>query len=602
MTARESPRDSLPIFLLAATTLAFFVLPGTWTLALAEPLFSDVSKAAGVEFVHFNGMTGDFHFPEMTGQGGAFLDFDRDGDLDIYLVQGAMLESGKKPNEAIFPFDGENPPKDRLLRNDLIRDGKKSTQVRFVDITEASGIESLGYGMGVATGDYDGDGWTDLYLTNYGPNQLFRNRGNGTFEDVTTKAGANDPRWSTSASFLDYDQDGKLDLFVANYVDYKVADKIQCYANSSRRDYCGPSGFKPVPDRLLRNRGDGTFEDVSLATGIGRSAGAGLGVVAADFNSDGFLDIFVTNDGQENHLWLGQKKGTFTDDALFAGVALNRQGKAEASMGVDVADFDGDGDLDLFMTHLTGETNTLYANDGSGLFEDRTVTTQLASGSLPYTAFGTAWLDYDNDGWLDLVALNGAVRIQDALARKGDLYPLDQPNQLFHNRGGKSFEEVPAAVAGTAFGLSEVSRGAAVGDVDNDGDKDLLILNNSGPARLLLNEAGHGAPWLGLSLIHQTGGDALGATVRIVRKGRAAGKTKPDIFRHVHTDGSYCSANDPRILVGLGAPAPATVDEIHVTWPGGEKEVFQKIPVGRYTELRQGKGKQTPETSKEASS
>jgi hypothetical protein len=556
-----------------------FAAQGT---AARGPIFSDISHSSGLNFVHFNGMTGDLHFPEMTGQGGAFFDFDNDGDLDIYLIQGAMLDAKKSRKDAIFPPPETKPLSDRLYRNDLVRTKGGEILIRFTDISKEANFQATGYGMGVATGDFDNDGWIDLYVTNYGSNQLLRNRGDGTLQDVTAKAGVDDSRWSTSASFFDYDGDGWLDLYVTNYVAYSVEQPARCYATSSRRDYCGPSGFEPESDRLFRNRRDGTFEDVSLKTGIGKVKGAGLGVVTADFNADGRVDIYVANDGQANRLWLGQKDGTFQDDGLFAGVAVNRQGQAEASMGVDAADFDGDGDEDLFMTHLTGETNTLYVNDGTGLFEDRSVDSRLATASLPYTAFGTAWLDYDGDGWLDLVALNGAVKLQEALARKGDPYPLGQPNQLFHNLQGKAFEEV-SAQAGPAFAEVEVSRGAAIGDIDNDGDTDLLVLNNSGPARLLRNEVGSRQPWLGLRLVGAQGRDSIGTQVQVRRKGAA------DLWRRVHTDGSYCSANDPRILLGLGGGVELL--EILVHWPDGKVESFTPPALRQYSTLKAGQGR-----------
>ncbi|MCP3963184.1 MAG: VCBS repeat-containing protein, partial [bacterium] len=411
--ARTTHRSYISALLAAALLLA--------TPAVAEPpIFTDVAAETGLDFVHFNGMSGEYYFPEMTGQGAALLDYDNDGDLDVYLVQGAILGPGKTMKDALFPHKGTGTPSDRLYRNDL-----RAGRLSFTDVTAASGLAKIatGYGMGVAAGDFDGDGHVDLYVTNYGSNQLLRNRGDGTFEDVTKKAGVDDPAWSTSTTFFDFDRDGRLDLFVTNYVVFDVARNPECFATSSRRDYCGPAAFDGVADRLWRNRGDGTFEDVSTRARVAAVKAAGLGVVAADLDGDGWQDLYVANDGEANHLWLNQRDGTFRDEALLAGVAVNRQGEAEASMGVAAADFDADGDEDLFMTHLMGETNTLYVNDG-GLFEDRTLETNLAAGGVPFTSFGTSWLDVDNDGWLDLLIVSGAVRILEPLARAGDLFPL----------------------------------------------------------------------------------------------------------------------------------------------------------------------------------
>jgi hypothetical protein len=546
--------------------------------APAEYVFEDVARTAGIEFTHFNGMTGHFTIAEITGQGAGLVDYDGDGDLDVYLVQGGLL--GEEMSEAIFPWTGEEPPRDRLYRNDLVVEADGRKVLRFTDVTAESGITADGYGMGVAAGDYDNDGRTDLYITNLGSNQLYRNRGDGTFADVTAEAGVDDHRWSTCSAFVDYDRDGDLDLYVSNYVDFETAPKRECYAPSSARDFCGPDAYDPVPDRLFRNRGDGTFEDVSVASGIHKEYGAGFGVVTADFNLDGWIDIYVANDGDPNQLWINNGDGSFRNEALWAGAAINAQGKAEASMGLDAADFDGDGDDDLFMTHIMEETNTLFVNDGKALFEDRTNAAGLASISLGKTGFGTGWFDFDNDGWLDLLVLNGAVRALAVRVRAGDPYPLGQPNHLLRNVAGRTFEVI-SDHAGPTFPLIEVSRGAAFGDIDNDGDTDVLIANNNGPARLLVNLIGNRNHWLGLRLVLDgPGRDALGARLEIVP---ASG---PVMWRRVRTDGSFCSTRDPRILVGLGEGTG--VRSVRVIWPDGATEIWHDLAADRYITLRQG--------------
>jgi hypothetical protein len=538
-----------------------------------SPIFVDEAASSGLDFVHFNGMSGEFYFPEMTGQGGALLDFDGDGDLDAYLVQGAMLGPGKTLVDALVPPVGPLPPSDRLYRNDLSVGESGLLEPRFVDVTATSGLAAAtGYGMGVATGDFDNDGWTDLYVTNVGPNQLWRNQGDGTFRDVTARAGVGDPLWGTSAVFVDLDGDGWKDLYVVNYVEFDLERNPRCFATSSRRDYCGPSAFPPQPDKLYRNRGDGTFDDATYRWLRNYQPGPGLGIKTADFNGDGRIDLYVANDGAVNQMWLARADGGFDDEALFSGTAINRMGRPEASMGVDAADFDLDGDVDLFLTHLAGETNTLFVNDGSGLFEDRTVASGLGSVSLPYTSFGTGWFDYDNDGLLDLLALNGAVRILEDQAAAGDLYPLKQPNQLFHNEDGRFVEAT--ADAGPAFAVAEVSRGAIFGDVDNDGDTDVLVANNNGPARLLRNREGQAGGWLAVAVIDDLGGPAIGTRVAVERDDGA------EIRQRARTDGGYCSARDPRMLSGLRPGGGAT--RLGVLWPDGRRQTHLGPPTGHY--------------------
>ena len=549
------------------------------------PIFIDAAPAANLDFVYFNGMSGEHYFHEIMGGGAALFDFDNDGDLDVYLVQGRMIGPGLTLDDALFPPPPGTPLTDRLYRNDL-EPGAGSASLRFTDVTRASRIEAAGYGMGVTTGDFDNDGWTDLYVTNFGSNQLLRNRGDGTFEDVTAASGADDPRWSVAASFFDFDRDGWLDLYVGNYVDYSLADHKPCPLPSGVLTYCAPGAYRPAGDSLFRNRGDGAFEDVSTASGIGAEPGSGLGAVAADFNGDRWIDLYVANDLMWNRLWINRGDGTFADNALLAGVAVNREGQPEAGMGVDAGDFDGDGDPDIVVSHLEQETNTLYVNDGTGLFRDESASSGLGPPSLPFTAFGIGWVDYDNDSWLDVLALNGAVIGMDALIREGDPYPLRQTDQLFHNLGDGSFADVTAE-AGAVFESSEVSRGAAFGDIDNDGDLDVVAVNSNAPTRLLLNQVGQDRSWLGLRLVAHNR-DALGAQVLIHRPGAAP------IWRHVHTDGSYASARDPRVLAGLGpglgAGANAAVSHVEVRWPDGTGERWADVRAGEYQTLVQGKG------------
>jgi hypothetical protein len=540
------------------------------------PLFREVAAEIGLEFRHFTGAAGEYYLPEIMGAGVALLDYDSDGDLDVFLLQGELLDPARTYEDARFPPPPDHWPGDRLFRNELIPTGV----LRFEDVTSASGLESRGYGMGAAAGDYDNDGDPDLYVTRFGSNALYRNDGDGTFSDVTRMAGVDDPAWSTSAAFVDYDRDGDLDLFVANYVEFRLAGNQVCHDPTGARDYCMPTAYPPASGRLFRNEGDGRFRDVSESSGIRAARGNGLGVTCADFDGDSWIDIYVANDAMPNHLWRNLGDGRFEEIALATGSAVNADGLPEASMGVTAGDFDSDGDEDLFMTHLARETNTLYVNDGQGAFRDSTNVLRLGSVSFPYTGFGAAWFDYDHDGWLDLFVANGAVTILESL--RGSPYPFHQKNLLLRNRSGVEFMDV-TSLAGPALDLSEVSRGAAFGDLDNDGDWDVVVTNNNGPARVLLNETPNANRWLNVRLVGGASNrDAYGARVALLREGR------PALWRRVHTDGSYLSASDPRVDFGLGEEeAPVAVG---VVWPDGERELWRHVSVRQIVILRQGEG------------
>lgn len=535
--------------------------------------FQESEALAGLDFVHVNGMVGELYFHEIMGSGVALFDFNNSGLLDVFLVQGHSLGE-REPD----------PPRDRLFRNDLevLPDG--TPEVRFTDVTEESGIRSVGYGMGVIAADFDGDGWDDLYVTNFGPNQLWRNNGDETFSDVTESAGVGDSRWSVPAVAFDFDRDGHLDLFVGNYVDFTLETHQRCTTDMGEPNYCGPLAFRPYRDALFRNLGDGTFEEVSARKGLDAAYGGALGAVVGDFSGDGWLDLYVANDGVPNQLWINQQGQGFRNEALLAGVALNAAGEPEASMGVDAGDFDNDGDEDLFMTHLTRETNTLYVNQGDTLFVDRSLASGLGLPSWDLTGFGTAFLDFDNDGHLDVLVVNGAVRIIESLARAGDSFPLHQRNLLFRNQGDGTFVDI-SAQAGPAFARSEVSRGAAFGDLDNNGAMDVVISNNNGPVRVLLNQVGSRNPWIGLRLV--TGDpprDALGAWVALEKEGR------PIAWRRVRAAASYGSSNDPRVLFGLGDHGSSGPFSVAVMWPDGSHERFTDLEVRAYTTLSQGTG------------
>ena len=542
--------------------------------------FTDEAENVGIRFTHFNGMSGERYYPEIMAPGVALFDYDNDGDLDVYLVQSQML--GTKPLSAAV-FQPKAPLKDRLYRNDLVVNADGTRTLHFTDVTEASGIDIETYGMGVAAGDFDNDGFVDIYRTGLDGAALLHNNGNGTFTDVTTASGAGDPDgWGVSAAFVDYDRDGFLDLFVGNYLLYSIAGDIHCLAVTGQQDYCPPNSYRAQPSRLYHNRGDGSFEDVTRKALIGGAYGPALGVSTADFNGDGWIDIYVGNDGVANQLWINQRNGTFKDTAFLAGVAVNGAGNAEASMGVDAGDFDNDGDEDLFVTNWLAQMNVLYVNDGTGNFEDRKAASGLGAPSLAKTGFGTAWIDYDNDSWLDLLTLNGSVSIIEAQARAHDPFPLKMKNQLYRNLGNGRFEDV-SAKAGAVFQREEVSRGGAFGDIDNDGDTDVLVGVAAGPTRLLMNNIGNRNRWIGLRLM--TGKrDAPGARVEIRRPGASP------LWRRVRSDGSYASANDPRVLVGLGASAPDAV-AVHVVWPDGKPEDWSSVPIGHYTTLVQGQGR-----------
>ena len=578
-----------------AVSVASAVLSGPARGGESEVLFTDATASAGLDFEHWNGMSGNLYYPEVVGAGAALFDYDNDGDLDLYLVQGSFLGNESDRTSATTPWTGDRPPRDRLYRNDLeLRDD--GATVRFVDVTEESGIAATGYGMGVVAADLDNDGWVDLYVLNLGANQLWRNEGDGTFSDRTEASGTGDPRWSVAAVAADYDGDLDLDLFIVNYLNFSLATHKTCLTERGEVDYCLPSAYQPAPDSLLVNDGSGRFEDATITVGLAAARpGNGLGILAADLDGDRRLDFYVANDLMPNHLWRSGGNGKLAEDGLISGAALNADGDAEASMGVTAGDYDGDGDLDLFLTHFHRETNTLYRNEsqpGAAQFRDRTNATGLGRPSWDATAFGTAFVDLDNDGWLDLAAVNGAVTFAAGRPRtEDDPFPLDQPNQAFLNVAGggvgRRFEPVPAGLLDgeTAF----VSRGLAPGDVDNDGDTDLVITNNNGPARLLLNRADTDADWFGVApLLDASRGHrpASGVTVRVHRTGA------PPLVRLAGGGGSYASWGDPRVAVPTGG---RKVDRIEVQWTDGTIEEWPAPPPKAYTPLVRGTGEERDE-------
>lgn len=500
--------------------------------------------------------------PEIMGSGVALLDFDNDGDLDVFLPQGDFQQPGKTRKDMQYPMPADWKPGSRLFRNEMVPQG----QLRFTDVTDSSGIVTKFSAMGVAVGDFDNDGYLDLLATGLNQCALFRNLGNGKFEDVTKRVGIEDTLLSTSAVFFDYDRDGWLDLFITNYVRGTTLEAKKCRNPAAELDYCGPKAFEPSISQLFHNEGGKRFRDVTSSSGIGSAAGPGLGVLAADFNSDGWTDLYVANDGAASYLWLNQKNGTFREAGLEMGVSYSADGKAQAGMGVAVGDIDNDGVEELFKTNLATEGANIYKKDAAGGYVDAAAKMNAFKATVPFTGFGVGLSDFDNDGWLDGFVANGAVMVMES--QRGKPYPFRQKNLMLPNRNGVF--QAPETETGP-FAEWMVSRGAAFGDIDNDGDVDLVVSNNNGPVKLYRNRLilpGRQNPhWLQVRL--QTPDAGLRGYQSIVTVETPSGRKQ---IRRVDPAGSYLSSSEAIAHFGIGVEQ--SVAKLTVSWPDGTQTSF----------------------------
>ncbi len=520
--------------------------------------FEDEAQERGLSFQLHSGHQERFHFPEIMCGGGALFDMDSDGDLDAYLVQADDLTRAQ----------------DQRRGNQLF---ENSGQGEFRDISPGSGAQDKGYGMGVAVGDCDQDGDPDLYVTNVGENTLLANQGQGQFLDRSDHSRTKDASWSVSTAFFDFDLDGDLDLFVTNYIYWTLADDMVCQGPLHGFDYCSPKTYNaPAPDTLYRNEGDGVFEDVSRQVGLRTAFGNGLGVVVADFDLDGWPDVFVANDGTMNQLWMNQKGAAFEDEAMARGVAVDDDGRAKAGMGVCVCDLDDDGDEELLVVNLEGESDSYYRNDGDH-FSDRTPVVKLARPSRGFTRFGVGLHDFDHDGYMDLYQANGRV-VHPPKIVEAD--PFAEVNLLLRGGPGPRFEAVRPR-DGTALPRAATSRAAVFGDVDGDGAIDILVVNRDSPSELLINTVPRRGNSIRLRLQEEVGRASLGAILR----GRAGERA---IMRTLRSAYSYCAASEAVIHLGLGERT--TLDEVEIEWPGGDLETFGSLKAGTTHVLVRGSG------------
>ena len=524
--------------------------------------FTDVTTAAGIHFRHNTGRSGKKYLPETLGSGCAFLDYNNDNYPDILLLNGkSWIPSSDASRSPSYPA--------------LYRNNKNGT---FTDVTAGAGLDVEMHAMGVAVGDYDNDGWQDVYITALDGDHLFHNERNGTFRDVTRAAGITNAGFGTSATWLDYDRDGKLDLFVANYVQWSPKTDLWCSLDGQTKSYCTPESYKGLPSKLYHNLGNGRFEDVSQKAGVADPTSKSLGVAVLDFDGDGWPDIFVANDTQPNKLYHNNRNGTFTDEAVAAGVAFGEDGVARGAMGVDAADYDRSGHPHLLVGNFSNQMLGLYHNEGNSLFVDEAPTSAVGRASLLSLTFGLFFFDYDLDGITDIFAANG--HIEDEINRVQPKVQYREPPLLFRGLGGKKFEPATDKV-GTSLGRPVVARGAAYADYDLDGDLDILISTNGGPAYLYRNDSGNANHYLRVKLAGtKSNRDGIGAVVRI----RSASGSQ---WQMVHSGSSYCSQSELPLTFGLGRDT--RVDALEVNWPSGERQSFSGVDANQFILIEEGK-------------
>jgi hypothetical protein len=526
--------------------------------------FTDVTAQAGIHFKHNSGAFGKKYLPETMGSGVCFIDYDNDGWQDIFFVN-SMDWPGHKSGGKSFPA---------LYHNN--HDGT------FTDVTTEAGLAVETYGQGCAVGDYDNDGFDDLYLTTVGSNHLYRNLGNGKFADVTAKAGVADPGFSSSAIWFDYDNDGKLDLFVTHYITWSIETDQYCSLDNKNKSYCTPQTFKGESATLFHNKGDGTFENVTQRAGLHDPTSKSLGVAMLDYDDDGWMDLFVSNDTEPNKLYHNNHNGTFTDAAILAGIALSDSGRVRAGMGTDAGDYDNSGRQGLLIGNFTNESMALYRNDGSGLFTDEAPTSGLGQMTNQSLTFGAFFFDYDLDGLLDVFAANGHVSDDISVVQPTVRYA--QPAGIYHNKGGKKFEDVSAKL-GRALQKPVVARGAAYADFDNDGDLDLAITANNGPARLLRNDNANQNDMLRIKTVGtRSNRDGIGAKLRLTTNKGAR------LFAMVKSGSSYLSQSELPVTFGLGKPEEGKTANLEIIWPSGQKDSIPNIKPNQFLTIKEGQG------------